>query len=233
MSHDPYRKLSVGYSAHRRPDPRIAALIARALGDAATVLNVGAGAGSYEPNDRVVVAVEPSSTMLAQRLAGAAPSIQATAEALPTADHAADAALAIFTVHHWTDPAAGLAELVRVSRRQVVLTWDPHLFASSLWLVNDYLPEIGHREADLACLATVIKHLQQHQPRVEVTPIPVPTDCTDGFLGAYWSRPHAYLDPTIRAAASGLASLPAQIVDSAIDRLSHDLASGHWYQRHG
>lgn len=232
MSNDPYRALSGGYSTHRRPDPRIAALISRALGDAETVLNVGAGTGSYEPDDRVVLAVEPSATMLAQRPTHAAPAVQATAEALPVADHAVDAALAILTVHHWTDPGAGLAELVRVARRQVVLTWDPHLFASSLWLVHEYLPEIGHREADLACLNTVTTYLRQLQPRVDVIPIPVPADCTDGFLGAYWNRPHAYLDPALRAAASGLAALPAEVTDPAINRLTHDLATGRWHNLH-
>lgn len=232
MSADPYRAFSAGYAAQRRPDSRIGAHIARALNGCATVVNVGAGAGSYEPAGCTVLAVEPSLTMLAQRPPGAAPAVRAAAEALPLPDRAVDAALAVLTVHHWTDPAAGIAELVRVSDRQVVLTWDPSIFARSLWLVAEYLPQIGEREADLACLDTVTTHLGRHHDHIDITPVPVPDDCTDGFLGAYWRRPHAYLDPAVRASMSGLAALPEQVLVPAMRKLAHDLDSGRWHQQH-
>jgi SAM-dependent methyltransferase len=231
VSTDPYERLGVGYAARRRPDPRLAHLIDEALGDAATVVNVGAGTGSYEPAGRTVLAVEPSPTMVAQRAAGAAPVVRAVAEALPLRDGCADAALAVLTIHHWRDPAAGLAELVRVSRRQVVATWDPERFAS-FWLVREYLPEIGRNEAALATLDAVVSELSRWHDRVDVVPVPVPADCTDGLLGAHWCRPHAYLDAGVRAAASGLASLPAAVLEPAMDRLRRDLDSGAWHERH-
>jgi SAM-dependent methyltransferase len=229
---DPYRHLGRGYAAHRRPDPRIAHAVTQALGDAATVVNVGAGAGSYEPTDRTVLAVEPSPTMVAQRQVGAAPVVRASAESLPLADRCADAAMAVLTVHHWPDPAAGIAELVRVSRRQVVLTWDPGWLASSFWLITDYLPEITRNEAGLACVATVEAELRRRRDRVDVIPVPIPADCTDGVLGAYWRRPHAYLDAAVRQAMSGLALLPAGVVEPALQRLREDLDSGAWHARH-
>ncbi|TQM11854.1 class I SAM-dependent methyltransferase [Pseudonocardia kunmingensis] len=232
MSTDPYHRLGRGYDRHRRPDPRIHAAVTRALGDTATVVNVGAGPGAYEP-PTTVVAVEPSPVMIAQRPPGAAPVVRARAEALPLPDGAVDAALAVFTVHHWTDPAAGLAELVRVSRRQVVLTWDPEAFARSLWLVADYLPEVATAERGLACLETITAELSRHGRHVEVRPVPVPADCRDGFLGAFWRRPRAYLDPTVRAAASGLAGLPPAVTGPALHRLADDLATGRWHRSYG
>lgn len=230
MTGDPYATLGVGYATQRRPDPRIAAHLHRALAGAASVVNVGAGTGSYEPAT-TVLAVEPSTTMIAQRPAGAAPVVRGVAEALPVADRAADAALAVLTVHHWIDPAAGLAELVRIADRQVVLTWDPAI-TRSFWLVAGYLPEIGVREADLACLDTVAGGLAALGRRVDVTPVPVPADCTDAILAAHWRRPRAYLDPAVRAAASGIATLPAGIVGSAMLRLAADLADGTWSRTH-
>lgn len=228
----PYDELGRGYGRKRRPDPRIHALIARALGDAATVVNVGAGTGSYEPADRRVLAVEPSTTMLAQRPRYAAPAVRAIAEAIPLADKAVDAGLAVLTVHHWADAAAGLDELVRVSRRQIVLTWDPAVMSSAFWLISEYLPEIGRREATATALDAVTARLAHHHDRVEVRPVPVPADCTDGFLAAHWRRPHAYLDPAVRAAASGIATLPPDVIDPAVQRLAHDLAGRHWERRH-
>ncbi|MEU0464873.1 class I SAM-dependent methyltransferase [Amycolatopsis sp. NPDC006131] len=159
-----------------------------ALGAAATVLNVGAGAGSYEPDGRDVLAVEPSATMLCQRPPGSAPAVCAVAEHLPCADHRFDAALAVLTVHHWRDPATGLAELRRVSRRQVVFTWDVEVMAR-YWLVGEYLPEIAERERGLANLDAVVRGLSGPDRRVVVKPVPVPWDCSDGFLAAYWRRP--------------------------------------------
>ncbi|UJW36738.1 class I SAM-dependent methyltransferase [Saccharothrix sp. AJ9571] len=216
----------------RQPDPRIGQRLDAALGDAITVINVGAGAGSYEPADRRVLAVEPSATMLRQRRPGSAPAVRAVAEALPCADGQFDTALAVLTVHHWRDPAAGLAELCRVSRRQVVLTWDVEIMAR-YWLVTDYLPQIAERERGLATLDTVVDGLANLGRRITVQTIDVPADCTDGFLAAYWRRPHHYLDPAVRAGMSGVASLPDAVVKPALARLADDLRSGSWHHRHG
>lgn len=227
---DPYATLGTGYSVGRRPDPRVADLIDAALADARTVLNVGAGTGSYEPRDRLVTAVEPSLVMIGQRPAAAAPVVRGVAERLPFADQSFDAALAILTVHHWADAPAGLAELRRVSRRQVVLTWDPEIFAR-FWLVRDYLPQVAEHEGRLATLAAVAAGLAPGRELATVV-VPVPGDCTDGFLGAFWRRPRAYLDPAVRASMSGLALLDADVVAAAHVRLAADLVSGRWRERY-
>ncbi|WP_340539119.1 class I SAM-dependent methyltransferase [Nocardioides sp. GXZ039] len=224
---DPYAALGDGYARRRRPDPRIAAAIAQALGDARSVVNVGAGAGSYEPTDRLVLAVEPSATMIGQRPPGAAPAVQAFAEDLPFDDRAFDVGLAVLTVHHWRDPGRGLTELRRVSRRQVVLTWDP-VRISRMWLVADYLPEIATLEESLATLPEIAAALAP----ASVRPVPVPWDCTDGFLAANWRRPRAYLDHDVRAGASSIAALPRAVVERAMRRLRDDLDRGRWHARH-
>jgi SAM-dependent methyltransferase len=191
------------------------------------VLNVGAGAGSYEPSDRVVVAAEPSGVMIAQRPPGSAPAVQARAEALPFADSAFDAVLGVLTIHHWTDRAAGLAECVRVARERVVLlTFDPA--AGGFWLVQDYLPEL--LELDRRQLPAMDEYAALFGTRVEVTPVPVPRDCVDGFLGAYWARPEAYLDAQVRSSISSFARLDTR---QGLARLAADLASGAWHHRHG
>ncbi|MGW4957541.1 class I SAM-dependent methyltransferase [Nonomuraea sp. NPDC004186] len=231
MTANPYESIGLGYSRHRRPDPRIAGLIDQALGPARTVVNVGAGTGSYEPRGRQVTAVEPSTVMIEQRPPGSATVVQGYAESLPFPDRSFDAAMAILTVHHWTDAAAGLAELRRVSARQVVLTWDPAVTAR-FWLVAEYLPEIAEADARLAALAVVETHLRRDGTPVTVVPVPVPADCTDGFLGAYWRRPHCYLDPQVRAAISALATLDQERVERAMRRLAADLATGRWNERH-
>jgi len=166
--------------------------------------------------------------MIGQRPPGAAPVVRAVSEALPFPDAAFDAALAILTVHHWQDAGKGLAEMRRVARRQIVLTWDPRVFARDFWLVRDYLPEIGEREAGLATLAQVTAALDP----VAVRMLPVPADCTDGFLGAFWQRPQAYLDTGVRAAMSGLALLDPLTLGNAVSRLAADLDSGAWAERH-
>ena len=194
MSHL-YDRIGQGYAAVRREDPRLAAAIHAALGDARTVVNVGAGAGSYEPRDRDVIAVEPSPVMLAQRPVGAAPAVQATAESLPFADGAFDAAMAVLSDHHWPDRAAGLRELKRVaSRRAVVLQCDLEPMMD-FWLVRDYLTTF--REAGMP-MAELAGHLGAQR----IEPVPIPHDCRDGFMHAYWRRPHAYLDPEVRAGIS-------------------------------
>src|SRR5205823_378904 len=169
----------------------------RALGDAVTVIDIGSGTGSYGAGGHSVVAIEPSLTMIRQRPREAAPVVQAAAEHLPVRDGTFDAGLAVLTVHHWYDAAAGLSELVRVSRRQVVLTWDPAIFAR-FWLVDEYLPELAESEAGLPTLSAVVSALNV----VDVQPVLVPWDCTDGFCGAYWRRPGSYLDRDARAAIS-------------------------------
>jgi SAM-dependent methyltransferase len=225
-----YDDIGRTYTATRQPDPRIEAAILRALGDARSVVNVGAGAGAYEPRDREVVAVEPSATMRAQRSADAAEAIAGSAEALPLDDDSVDAAMAVLSDHHWIDRAKGFAELARVARRRVVLfNFDPaldHLF----WMNRDYLtgfarlvPERyrspGAWEAELCSLLG---------GEVRFEPFAIPYDCRDGFYGAFWRRPEAYLDPAVRAGISVFSRLSREEVAAAVERLRGDLASGRW-----
>lgn len=222
-----YDRIGVGYRRVRRPDPRLAALIHDALDGARTVVNVGAGTGSYEPVDADVTAVDPSQVMLGQHPGRR--KVLAGAERLPFEDGAFDAAMAVMTVHHWPDLRRGLSELRRVSRRQAVFTWDPaHL--PELWLIREYLPEIRRLEhARFTPLAEVVEALDAHT----VVPFAIPHDFTDGFQIAYWRRPERYLDPVIRRASSTFAQLPPSVVEPAIERLRADLASGAWQRRHG
>ena len=190
-SHSPYEVIGRVYSRHRRADPRIAAQIEAALGDARTVLDVGAGTGSYEPRGRIVVACEPSSVMISQRPHDAAPAVRSVAEALPFATGAFDAVLAVLTVHHWKAPRIGLRELARVGRRVVVLHFDPDVHGR-FWLFDDYLPECNElRMARLLSPEQVAREIGA--TRTET--VPVPGDCLDGFNWAYWKRPERYLDP--------------------------------------
>lgn len=227
-----YERIGPGYHTRRRPEPRWAARIDAAVGPARSLVNVGAGTGSYEPASCAVVAVEPSPTMLSQRSADAAPAVRGVAEALPFADGAVDVAMAVLTVHHWTDPLAGLAEMRRTAPRQVVVTWDPSI-ALAYWLVADYLPEIAEHESDLATLDAVTTGLAGDGHRVEVETLPVPATCRDGVMAAYWSRPEAYLDPMARGAISSMSLLDQSIVATAMTRLDADLADGSWERRHG
>lgn len=219
------------YSTQRRPDPRLAAVLRDALGDAATVVNVGAGSGSYEPMDRAVVAVEPSSVMRSQRGPTSAPVVDAVAEALPFADDAFDAALAVLTLHHWGDADRGLAELRRVARRRVlVLTWDPEP-PEPHWLKAEYLPHI--RDRDLRAFPAVDSVARALGGRSSVGAWNVPADCVDGFLGAYWARPEAYLEPAVRAGISSFADDPSGRYAEGLARLAADLESGAWDRRWG
>jgi SAM-dependent methyltransferase len=223
-----YDRLGVGYARHRQPDPRVAAQIEAAWGDAATIVNVGAGAGSYEPTDRVVVAVEPSNVMLAQRPEGSAPAVRAVAEHLPLPDRSFDAALCVFTLHHWNDAEQGLRELARVVRDRVVfLTWDATA-QRSFWLIDEYLrgTEDATAFSDPGDIGSCL-----HVERVE--PLLVPADCTDGFYCAYWARPEAYLDPDVRAAISVFHLLDPAVCNRAVEQLRADLESGAWDERHG
>jgi SAM-dependent methyltransferase len=223
-----YDAIGHGYGGYRRPDPRIAAAIGRALGDATSVVNVGAGAGSYEPRDRKVVAVEPSLTMIRQRAPGAASAVRARASHLPLRDASFDATLAILTVHHWPDRERGLAELARVARRRVVLlTHDPA--AAGFWL-EDYLPELFRSARRIL---PSLDALGRVLGRIEVSPLPIPRDCSDGFLGAYWARPERYLDAGARSAISAFAQSAAGELSGGLARLRDDLASGAWQRRNG
>ena len=225
-----YDVIGTGYVETRRADPRIASAINAALGDAASVVNVGAGAGSYEPADLRVVAVEPSREMIGQRPKGRAPVVQAVAERLPFRDGAFDAALAVLTLHHWDDRGGGLAELARVARRVVIVTWDPAC-RGSFWLTTEYLPEII--EFDLPRFPPLAELAGWLGGRSETRVLPIPHDCVDGFLGAFWRRPHAYLDPAVRGAISSFAQLPAERVKSGLTRLDDDLREGRWDAKFG
>ena len=225
-----YDAIGTGYVAHRQADPRIAQSIRAALGNAARIVNVGAGAGSYEPSDIRVVAVEPSWEMIGQRSAGHASAVQALAERLPFPDGAFDAALAVLTVHHWADRGAGLAELARVARRVVVVTWDPAC-RDSFWLTTEYLPEII--KFDLPRFPSLSELAESLGGEITSQALPVPHDCVDGFLGAFWRRPDAYLDPAVRSAMSCFAQLPAERVESGLSRLANDLREGRWEAKFG
>jgi SAM-dependent methyltransferase len=215
-----YDRIGASYDATRGTDPRIAAHIWAALGDARTVLNVGAGSGHYEPPDREVTAVEPSETMIAQRPPGAAPCVQGVAEDLPFADGAFDAAMTVLSDHHWSDWRAGYAEMRRVARRVVIFTFEPG-FMERAW-IHEYVPLAVDEAPPLHERAAVIG--------AEILPVPVPHDCRDGFFHAYWRRPHAYLDPVVRANISVFAKVDAA---EGIERLRADLDSGEWERRHG
>jgi SAM-dependent methyltransferase len=223
-----YDTIGRDYAKGRRSDPRIAAQLAAALGDSQSVLNVGAGTGSYEPPDRHVIAVEPSAVMLAQRPPRAATAVQARAEALPFPNQAFDATMAVLTLHHWSDRTRGLDECARVARRRVVLlTWDPQ--ADDFWLVREYLPQFA--EADREAFPAMSDYAEAFgaDAHVEIAPVAVPHDCVDGFLGAYWARPAAYLDPRVQA---GISSFARPDAGAGLTRLREDLATGAWHARH-
>jgi SAM-dependent methyltransferase len=222
-----YDTIGATYTVTRRTEPRIAARVWAALGDARTVLNVGAGTGSYEPSDRDVTAVEPSAVMRAQRPAGAAQCVAATAESLLFEDQSFDAAMAVCTVHHWQDPIAGLREMRRVARRVVVFLFDTS-DPSQFWLTRDYLPEFAALRA-CRVLASLTELARAIGARME--PVPIPWDCADGFFEAYWRRPGAYLDENVRRGVSVWAGVGPDAERRAVRSLRDDLASGRWAER--
>lgn len=230
MAEVTYDRIGLGYSAVRQPEPRIAARLEAALGEARTVLNVGAGTGSYEPRNRDVTAVEPSREMIAQRPPDAAPVVEGVAESLPFDDGGFDAAMAIITIHHWSDVRAGLAEMVRVARERVILlTFDPAP-AEKLWLVRDYFPgALEYHAKAMPPIAELVATL----PNASVEAIPVPSNCADGFFIGIWDRPEMHLDPDVRRASSCWHQMPPTEIEPGLARLSADLESGRWDGRNG
>ncbi len=229
-----YDEIGCGYGRVRASDPRIALQIEQALGDCVTVVNVGAGVGAYESADRKVVAVEPSLAMIRQRPPDAAPAVVGIAEALPFADGSVDAATAFLTVHHWKDQARGLAELRRVARRRVVvLTVAPDAIPRPRrWLTSVYFPSI-HDSDEALFPRSSCRLYEQCLGACEIVPVPVPADCTDGFLDAYWARPERYLDAEVRAGISAFHRMPEAALTDGLSRLERDLRDGTWDARFG
>jgi SAM-dependent methyltransferase len=224
-----YETIGQTYAVTRQPDPRIAAQIIRALGTANSVLNVGAGAGNYEPTDRDVVALDPSFTMLKQRHESLGPAACGVAERLPFRDNCFDVAMGTLTLHHWPDLAAGLGEVRRVARKQVFLTYEPS-FAHRMWII-EYFPEIMDLPHEKR--APSADDLREFLDITDVQVVPVPHDCIDGFGGAYWARPDIYLQPEVQSGMSMLAVLDPSARERGTQRLRESLASGDWDRRYG
>jgi SAM-dependent methyltransferase len=225
-----YDQIGRGYSNVRQPDPRIAARIDAALGDARTVLNVGAGTGSYEPTDREVTAVEPSAQMIAQRPAGSAPVVQASAEELPFAADSFDAAMGVLTAHHWTDLGAGLKEMRRVTRQRIlIVAFDPGALAN-LWITRDYFPAMLELKRRSPVTSTELARMLSTAHR---SPIPVPRDCTDQFFAALWARPEMLFDEEVVRPMWAWQSISEAARREGRERLAADLKSGAWDERYG
>jgi SAM-dependent methyltransferase len=225
-----YDEIGVNYSDFRRADPRIEARVWTALGDARSVANVGAGTGSYEPRDREVIAIEPSSLMIAKRPAGAAPALQGVAEALPLDEQSVDAAMAIFTVHHWSDLGAGLTEMRRVARQRIVLLTIDATKNAEIWTLAEYFPEAMALEEELM---PSIASLESRLPGVTIETVPMPSRCRDEFTSALWDRPELFLEPATLRASSLWHRLSPEVIERGQERLRADLASGRWDEAHG
>jgi SAM-dependent methyltransferase len=228
-SHGSTYEMGARYTTTRRADPRIATRIHEALGDARSVVNVGAGAGAYEPCDREVLPVEPSPRMIAQRSPELAPAIRGYAENLPLEPHSVDAALACMTLHHWSDWRIGVQELRRVARKRVVIFTYDRSYASRFWLLRDYLPKLAR--LDCARFPGIDEQRVAIGEVVNVEPVPIPHDCEDGFLAAYWRRPKAYLDDRVRAGMSTFHLPGAERLLDGLHELAEDLHTGHWERR--
>jgi SAM-dependent methyltransferase len=227
-----YERIGAGYARNRREDPRQAEAIHAALGDARTVVNVGAGAGSYEPPDRHVIAIEPSDAMASQRPPELAPAICASAGDLPLRDQSVDAAMAILTIHHWDDDQErGVRELRRVARGAVVIvTFDPAV-SGRMWLMADYLPEVAH--LDDLIFPSAERLAQWLGGTTSVETIAIPRDTPDWTLGSFWAHPERVLDPVARQSTSGFARMDPGVVERVVDAVAGDLRSGAWDERHG
>jgi SAM-dependent methyltransferase len=227
-----YDSIGHGYSQTRREDPRFRALIHAALGNARTVVNVGAGAGAYEPADRHVIAVEPSDVMAAQRSPDLVPAIRASAGSIPLRDRSVDAAMAILSVHHWDEEREqGVRELRRVARGPVVILTYDAATSAAMWLMADYLPEVA--ALDFRIFPSPEQLAEWLGGAVRIDRIPIPRDTPDWQLGSFWAHPERVLDANARAATSGFARMPANVVDRVVSEVARDLASGLWDDRHG
>ena len=225
-----YAIFGQGYAGQRRPDPRIEAFLHRHLGDAKTVLNVGAGTGSYEPLDRHVIAIEPSAAMRAQRPSHLVPAINAFAEQLPLDDQSVDASMAIVTVHQWSDTRKGLAELKRVTRGPILVVTADGDELDRFWLA-DYAPEmIAVERRRYPRVEMIQKALGD---RTEIHSIPIPIDCVDGWSEAYYARPEAFLDEQVRRSQSAWSFVPAEATERSLSKLKQDLETGKWDERYG
>jgi len=221
-----YDSIGKKYRNYRRPDFRIGTAVSNWLPDGGSIVNIGAGVGSYEPVDRKVVAVEPSSVMIRQRPMNSAPVIQACAEALPFKDNSFECAMGILTIHHWSNIERGLGEALRVSRGKILLiTWIG--FVNHFWLL-DYFPEMKIIDESMF---PSIGQLSDWIGPVESMTVPIPHDCSDGFLCAYWQRPEAYLSEDVRRAISTFSRI--HNISEGIARLKADLDSGLWEERYG
>jgi SAM-dependent methyltransferase len=230
MNNAAYDEIGLNYSDFRRADPRIEARVWAALGDARSVVNVDAGTGSYEPRDREVIAVEPSSLMIARRLEGAAPALQGVAEALPLDDKSVDAAMAIFTIHHWSDLDAGLAEMRRVARQRIVLATIDAEINAGVWTLAEYFPEAMALEEEVM---PSIASLEASLPGATIEAVPMPSRCRDEFTSALWDRPELFLEPATLRASSLWHRLAPEVIERGQERLRADLESGRWDERHG
>jgi SAM-dependent methyltransferase len=220
-----YDTIGQNYVAKRRTDPRIATQLHAELFGAKRIVNIGAGTGSYEPYWADLIAVEPSGQMISQRAANAHPVEKASAESLPFPDKHFSHAMTVLSMHHWQDKAAAFAEITRVtSEKFVAVSWDPG--APPFWLTRDYFPEF-HAE-DLTNFPS-LSELESHFDDVRVTPLPIPADCQDGFLAAFWKRPSAYLDPSVQQSISSFAK--ASDTKEGLLRLQTDLADGSWHRK--
>lgn len=230
MSRPAYDELGVNYADFRRADPRIEAKVWEALGDARSVVNVGAGTGSYEPRDREVIAVEPSPLMIAKRPEGAAPALRGVAEALPLDNLSADAAMAILTIHHWDDLEAGLGEMRRVARKRIVLLTIDAEKNSEIWTLAEYFPEAMALEEEVM---PSIASLEAKLPGAAIDTVPMPRRCRDEFTSALWDRPEMFLERATLRASSLWHRLDPQVIERGQERLRTDLESGRWDERHG
>jgi ubiquinone/menaquinone biosynthesis C-methylase UbiE len=230
VSRAAYDELGVNYTDFRRADPRLEARIWAALGDARSVVNVGAGTGSYEPRDREVIAVEPSPLMIAKRPAGAAPAVGGVAEALPLDDQSVDAAMGTLTIHHWRDIDVGLAEMRRVARQRIVLLTIDAEKNSEIWTLSEYFPAAAQAEREKM---PAMRDLEAKLPKATIEVLPAPSRCQDEFTSALWDRPELFLEPETLRASSLWHQLPAGVIERGQRRLREDLESGRWDERFG
>ncbi len=227
-----YDRIGHAYARTRREDPRFAEAIQSALGDARTVINVGAGTGGYEPRDRHVIAIEPSDVMAAQRPEEVSPAIRASAARLPLRDGGADAAMAVLTIHHWDrDQERGVREMRRVARNAVVIVTYDAMVSGRMWLMSDYLPEVAELDRRIFSAPELLADWLGGTTRIE--PLLIPSDTPDWMLGSFWAHPERVLDEQARNATSGFARMESAVVERVVSAVRSDLQSGVWDARHG